>query len=577
MTSNYWTSGTRRIGRRQLIRGTAAGGLGLAAAALIGCGDDEETGGGTATEAPSGGTTAPAPTQTMAPETPAGKPQGGTLRIREIGDPPDWSMLKASNASARFSYPAYSKLLDVKTGPGVSNTDVIPQPDLAVAMPEVTPDGMELTFTIHEGVNFQDVAPVNGRPLLAEDVKFAIDTYLETGSFARDFAAIDHVETIDDTTITVTMKQPHAPLINLSAGHYGWRIFPRELMENDLHKNIAIGSGPWIVDSYEEGNKAVYRRNPDYFKGPDALYLDQMEFVIIPTNPTAGAAFRSGEIDILYAALACVEANELAEQVKDTAKITYDPGNSAWFAFNTLKPPFEDIRVRQAIALAYNREAESQAIFCGDAIVTGVLPMADALDPQDMNTFPESAKWLRYAPDEAKKLLAAAGYPDGFDTTAVFTPRYGQIYQFSLERVIGDLQLVGINVEPISYEYGEWISDIYRGDYAFDGFLWGPGRNYPDAEPYVAYWLHPDGIANQSRVNDPTMTALIEKQRTQMNPEDRWETLRDIQRLEAENMWYVWRTAGIGTNFAQGWVEDYWDHNGYDGGEYHHIWDNRLA
>jgi ABC-type transport system substrate-binding protein len=332
------------------------------------------------------------------------------------------------------------------------------------------------------------------------------------------------------------------------------------------------------VDSYEEGNRIVYNRNPDYFKGPDAVYLEEMEFLIIPTTSTATAAFRSGEIDLLpLANVSCVEASELEGQIGGEVHIKRVTGNSAWFAFNTLKPPFDDVRVRQAIALSYNREAESQAIFCGEAGVNGLIPMAAALDAEDPSTFPESANWLRYAPDEAKKLLAAAGFPDGFATTAAFTPRYGETYQFALERVIGDLKLVGITVEPKSYEYGEWIADIYRGEYKFEGFLWGPGRTYSDADPYVSYWLHPDGIANQSRVNDPVMTALIEKQRTQLDVDERWETLHEIQRLEAENMWYVWRTAGVGTSFAQEWVQDYAPHNNYDSGEYMHIWDSRLS
>ena len=577
--SNYWTDRTRRVSRRRLLQATATGGLGLAAAALIGCGgdDDDDTVAATTapTQAPAGGGAAATATGTA--EVVSGKPQGGTMKWRLIGDPPSWSVLRASGTTSALNSPTYDKLLDQRTGPGVGTRATDPFPVLAETMPEVTPDGLEYVYKIHPNVKFQNLPPVNGRALTSEDVKFSIDLYRTTGSFARDFGIVESVEAIDDVTVRVKLSGPWSPLINLSAGHYGWRIVPNEIMKDDIDLTTTIGSGPWIRTEWLQGNRVTYRRNPDYFRGTDGAFLEEMQGLMIPTVSTAAAAFRAGEIDLLLGGLACIEGEELAEQVASTSNITDNPGTSGWFAFNTSKPPFDDVRVRRAVALAYDRQAESQAIYCGEAIVTGLIPLTEALDAKDAATFPESEKWLRLDLTESKALLAAAGFPDGFKSDVSWTPRYGQVYQFAMELMIGQMAQVGIDLEPISYEYGKWIQDIYRGEYDFDGIMWGGGRYYADADPYIAYWLHPDGIANQSRVDDPEMNALIAAQRAELNPEARWEIIHDIQRLEAENMFYVWRTVGISKNFAADWMQDYSLHSGYDLKEFDHIWDKRLA
>ena len=102
--------------------------------------------------------------------------------------------------------------------------------------------------------------------------------------------------------------------------------------------------------------------------------------------------------------------------------------------------------------------------------------------------------------------------------------------------------------------------------------LWGPGRFYADPDPYVAYRLHPKGIVNQSRVNDPELAALAEKQATQLYPKERWETLREIQKAEAKGAWCAWRNAGTTTHFIRKHVHDFQRHEGYDSHEYWSVW-----
>ena len=180
----------------------------------------------------------------------------------------------------------------------------------------------------------------------------------------------------------------------------------------------------------------------------------------------------------------------------------------------------------------------------------------------------------KYDVAEAKKLLAAAGLGNGFKTTIDITPQYftNSGYQDSVERMIGDLKAGGIEATIKTTEYGVWIASVYRPPFNFDGILWGPGRYYADPDPYVAYWLHPKGIANQSRVNDPAMAALVEKQATQINPKERWETLKEIQRVEAKNSWYLWRPTPKTSIWVQNRVHDFARHEGYDSHEFWSAW-----
>lgn len=561
----YETWRRRRVSRRTALRGAAVGGVGIAAAATIGCGDDDDDDDDDASGTP-GGAASPGAGQQGQPKV------GGTLRVRQAGDPPNLSLLRASALTAGYANHVYSSLLRMRSGPDVPPNQWEVEPDLASAMPE-QPDELTYVFKLRPGVQWQNVAPTEGRPLTSEEVKLSIDAYrAETSPFASDWALIDTVEATDASTVTVRMKEPYAPFINLSAGHYGFRIFPPELLEGDRMATEAVGTGPWMLDSYEQGNRAVYKKNPTYFRQGEP-YLDELVFLIVPTDASAVAAFRAGELDVT--GISCIDAEDLKRTNSD-AQFEDMLGLGGYIALNTTKEPYNDIRVRRALSMALNREAESQALYCGDAQPDQLLPIGAydrALRIEDLG---EAARYWEYNPEGARELLTEAGYGDGFTANARFTPVYGQTYQSALERAIGDFKEVGLTVEPESIEYGQWISSVYRGQYDFNDLLWGFIRVYSDPEPFLWFWLHPEGITNQSRVNDPEITELLVKQRSILDVDERWEVLADIQRMAADKMYYIGRTTAV-TNFVWApWVRGFRPQIGYDSLEYSGAWDDRA-
>ena len=570
--TNYWKrAASQQVSRRSVVGGAAAlGAVGLIGA---GCGGDDSAGQNSSSNS------------NRTPESRIGTPttkkpkQGGALVIRVATDPPNWSVFTASANTAPFANLAYNKLIRMKSGAGVEPGEVTLEADLASALPE-NPDPLTLLFKLRPGVRFQNVAPVNGREMTAEDVKTAIDLYRsDTRSAMRaDNAVIDAVDAVDATTVRVRLKQPSVPILGISGGHYGWRIFPKELLEGDLLQSKAIGTGPYIVDSYVPSSKASYRRNPDYFR-PGQPYFDKVTLAIVPEASSAIASFQTSQVDVL-GAVDCINSEQLRAQRKDAKfqqLLSADPGG--YIAMDTTKPPFSDVRVRRALSMAFNRKAESDALECGAGKPDQLIPTGAYDKAVPISQLGDAAKYWQYNPTEAKRLLAEAGFADGFETPMVYTPQYGANYQSSAERAIADFAAVGIKVKPQSIQYNEWIGSLYRPPFKFEGILWGPRRYYTDVDPYIWYWLHPDpkqGISNQSRINDPALLPLLEKQRGQFVEKERLQTIGEIQKIVAEQQYYIGRTTGNAYSFWAPWLEGWGSTLAYDLPQVESAWDGRL-
>lgn len=567
---NYWTRGRSVVGRRKLL-GTAgaAGALGLVG---VGCGDDDDDD----NSSPVAQGTAESRVSTPTTKQPK---RGGSLTMRVAADPPNWSVFTASALTVPFANLAYNKLIRLKSGAGVDPSEITLEPDLAEALPEV-PDETTLIFKLRPGVKFQNVAPVNGRAMTAEDVKLSIEAYRsDTRSAMRaDNAVVSTVEVTDETTVRVKLKQPMVPLLALSAGHYGWRIIPKELLDGDALMTKAIGTGPYIVDSYEASSRGVFRRNPDYFK-PDKPYFDKVTLAIIPELASAISAFTTGQVDTL-GAVDCINAEQLRSQMKDAQFqqiLSAEPGG--YIAMDTTKPPFSDVRVRRAISMAFNRSAEIEALECGAGKPDQIIPTGAYGKALSIDKLGDASKYWNYDPAAAKALLAEAGFANGFETSMVYTPQYGAAYQASAERAIQDFAAVGIKISPKSVQYNEWIGSLYRPPFGFDGILWGPRRYYTDVDPYLWYWLHPDraqGISNQSRVDDQSLVPLLEKQRQTFDEPARLEIIGQIQKIVADQQYYVGRTTGNSYSFWSPWMESWGTTLGYDLPQVESAWDGRL-
>ncbi|MSQ42253.1 MAG: ABC transporter substrate-binding protein [Dehalococcoidia bacterium] len=549
-SGSYWSHmAPRQVTRRTVLRTAALGGAGLAGAALIGCGGGS-SGGGTATATKAAGAA-------------AAKPRfGGTLKTVLGADPPGWSVLSAASVTGGMNSMAQDKLLEFAAGPGVDPTSTDLIPGLATALPE-QPDGQTYVFKVRQGVKFQNVPPVNGRPLTVEDVKFAIDTIRSTGSFKKDFEAVTSVTAADAQTLVVKTDKPYAPLLVSTVGQYGWPIFPKELIDTKLTDSTTIGTGAYIRAEWQQGNKIVFKKNPDYWN-KNLGFLDEIAFLIIPNADGAVAAFNTNQLDLVVSGASTIAIPCETIRAVTNAEVQSFTGSNAFSSFDTTKPPFNDVRVRKAVWLLYNREAEMQAVYCGKSSPTGLLTQARALKPTETH-----GDLLKRDVKQAKELLAAAGFANGFKADIAWTPQYGAAYAAALELFATALKEGGITLNPISYEYAKWIAEIYRPPFNWSGMCWSSGRGYPEPDQEIRYWLYPGGNTNQSRVNDPALNALIDKQVGQLNVNERWDTLHAIERLEAKNLYYIFKNGSGSTNFYHKNLHDFVGDGHYS---YHEFW-----
>jgi peptide/nickel transport system substrate-binding protein len=568
-----------RFPRRRFLIGSTAVSAGWFAAACGGSSNKNKQAAPASSQTQAAAGTATAKASFGA--TPAAKQakQGGSLIIRTPSDPPNFSPFTASVYAATFANLCYNRLIQVKSDPSIDPADLVLEPDLAQAMPE-TPDSTTYIFKIKPGIAFHNLPPANGRQMTVEDIKAAIDAYRSDPRSAQraDYTPISSVETPDSTTVVVKTAQPYVPLLSLSAGHYGWRIFPKEMLEGDDLKTRPVGTGAYVFQDYQASSKATYKRNQVYFK-QGLPYINDITIVIIPQDASAISAFLSGQVDVITQ-VDCTNAASIKQQKKDARyQQTFDIFPGGYIAVDTSHPPFNDVRVRRALSLAFNRKAEIDALECGEGKPDQLIPSGAVKDILPIDQLGDAAKYWQYDPPQAKQLLADAGLSSGFDVTLVYTPQYGQPYQNSAERALADFAAVGIRAKTQAVQYNQWIGSIYRPPFNFQGILWGPSRYYTDVDPYVWYWLHPDpsqGISNQSRVNDPNLLPLLEKQRQLFDRQQRMQVIGQIQKIVADQQYYIGRTTGDAYTFWQPWIQNWVATLGYDFPMLERAWDSRV-
>src|SRR5215831_13187291 len=230
----------------------------------------------------------------------AGQPKrGGILRVWG-SDPPHFDPHLILNAKTHNALSfTHSRLLRHKVGPEVHPGTFIVEPDLAERWEAL--DDTTYVFYLRQGVKWHNKPPVNGRELVAEDVKFTFDRFLaETGNAARYLLeSVDHIEVVDRYTVKFLLKEPYVWLVSALAYPWSmWIVAPEVVQQfGDLKKpESAIGTGPFMLERYEPNVKAVFTRHPEHFR-PDQPHVDGVEWLMIPDESTGLAMYRTGQLD----------------------------------------------------------------------------------------------------------------------------------------------------------------------------------------------------------------------------------------------------------------------------------------
>ena len=375
---------------------------------------------------------------------------------------------------------------------------------------EISDDGLTYTFKLHDGVTFHD-----GTTMDAEDVKFSLDRARAEDSVNAQkalYTGIADVEVIDPLTVKLTLSEPNGSLLfNLAWGDAV--IVAPESIENI--KQTPIGTGAFKFVNWVQGDKIELERNDAYWGDAPALAKATFKFISDPT--AAFAAVMAEDVD----AFAGFPAPENLPQFEADPRFQVLIGSTEGetiLSINNALPPFDNVKVREAIAHAIDR----QAIIDGAMFGYGT-PIGTFFAPHNP-AYVDLTGLSEYDPEKSRALLAEAGFADGFETTLHLPPpsyarRGGEI-------VAAQLAEVGIKAEIINVEWAQWLETVFKG------------KNFgltiiSHTEPMdIGIYANPDYYF---QYNNPDFQALMTKLNGTTDPDMRTQMLGDAQRMISED------------------------------------------
>src|SRR5262249_4449564 len=318
------------------------------------------------------------------------------------------------------------------------------------------PNPTTYVFRLRKGVKFH-----NGREMTADDVKYSIDRVRDpkTGAPIRDvYADVDKVETPDKYTVRLTLTRPNAALLSMMTGRASY-VVPRE--EVDKHgtlQKVMVGTGPFKLAEHVPGDYARFVRNDSYHE-PGLPYLDGFTIKVIKDESSRLAALRKGTVDLTW--IKAIEIEELARKEKALSSMETHEARHLYIWFNTKEPPFNNVKLRQAVASALDRQEIIDTVLLGRGKLTTGLPPATvpyALSPADIAALPFYKQDLALT----KKLLAEGGQPNGFEFTFKTSP-HSPDYVPAAQVIQRQLAKAGITMKIEQMEWGALLKNFRDG------------------------------------------------------------------------------------------------------------------
>jgi peptide/nickel transport system substrate-binding protein len=475
---------------------------------------------------------------------------GGTLNYWIGANPP--TMDPHQNVSVNTLYMAsgaLSRIYRFKTGwdPNVGNNlDV--ESDLGASAE--SPDAITWTVKLRPNLKMQDVAPLNGRVVEAEDIKSTFTkATLPASVNAGNLGMIDpsQITTPDKNTVVFKLKYPYAPFPKLLAsGAYSW-IMPREAAAGsyDTAKKI-VGSGPFIMDNFTPDVAVTFKKNANYYE-QGRPYIDTIRVAIIPDPNARIAQFNGKNLD--YLSMVLLENVPTVKQQNPKADYVQAVGSGNGVMYYNLgdpKSPFQDIRVRQALNLAMDREAYAAGSgFPKDQYIQtfSVPPNVGKWAAMAEDYPSDTMQWYKYDPQKAKQLMDAAGgsklnvhmvYPKGNPADPQLG-RQADIARSMLSQLPWTMTYADVDYNKDWINGGKGIG-YPGGGVPVDGMAWWGWSTRTEVDEYLFSFFHSKGAGNFMHLNDPKVDDGIDKARTILNEDERIKAYKDVQRyIAAQN------------------------------------------
>ncbi len=380
-----------------------------------------------------------------------------------------------------------------------------PEPRIAESY-EISDDGLDYTFHLRDDVTFHD-----GTPVTADDVVFSIELYKASEYQGSQISMLSSVEATDEHTVVCHLDAPYSPFLQgicspmiASKAYY-------ESSEDDFVNN-PIGTGPYKFVSRAKGSNIKLEANEDYYRG--APEIKEVTFEVIPDSSTKAIALQTGEVnfaEIDSATKPQLEANP-AITIAEVPTSTF-----SYIAMNTEKEPFNDVKVRQAINYAIDRDNLVAVCYDGEAEVNSNICAKERFGYSD------DQFQYTYDPEKAKELLAEAGIETPYDLGEILV---AEKYSNLATVIQNDLKAVGLDVTISVKEFNSYISDLQNGSYGITALNMTLEGDTQTLE--MAFTTDYIGIANNARYSDEEMEKLFEQARTETDNDKRAEVFNEI-------------------------------------------------
>jgi peptide/nickel transport system substrate-binding protein len=487
---------------------------------------------------------------------------GGQL-VRGYGPFPNWDFLK--DVGGPIGQAFMNGLYHHAIHDGLNLETISPEFDLATKA-EHNADYTVWTFTIPNNVKFHNIAPVNGRLMTAEDVVYSFQQYMTNSIWNTPLRFVEKVSSPDSTTIQFQLKQPTLNFPSVLELPY-YNILAREHVENqDLFKARPIGTGAFQVSYTKYQDRLDSERHPEYFgraswmgdkyKDTRLPFADKLNFIYHASDADTKAAFIAGKIDeynITF--LDPPILNEVLQAAPNSQVVvnTTWAGTPTWIAWNYKNPLFQDVRIRRALSMAIDREGIVKNILSGAGV-----PGASAV-PFDLQgrEFPPDLKdygpYYQFNPQEAKKLLAEAGYPNGLDieleipapASGVFFNIYTAVGQYWRDNLKVNLK---IDAKDTLVQRNDALNRTYKDmiqPFSYIGY---------DVDTQAGPFLYPSAATNPGGHDDPELKTVLDKIRVATSPDESQKLTQQMLQRVYDQVTYLWICWTEGCTLSQPWT-----------------------
>lgn len=458
---------------------------------------------------------------------PAAAEKDNWLHVFLPGDP---DTLDAQLTTSSYTVPlnCFDRLVEIDTVDG----EAMLVPGLAESW-EISDDGLTYTFHLREGVTFH-----NGDPFTADDVVYTVNRMMdpETQAMNTDIfygivagaadcydgmaRSVSGVKALDDFTVRFTLEAPFAPFLSCLAAP-GGSIFNRESTEGakdfGVNPEACFGTGPFQVIDWSLGSRVTLRANPDYFRGAPAI--DGVTLEIVPDPDAQRAMFEAGSVDVFNFDYAGGQLQWFLDNGWSERIVSGSRAGTCYFMFNAAIAPLDDVRVRRALQMAIDRQAILDELYSGEGRVL------NTFIPEGVPGHSENAQEIPFDPDQARALLAEAGYADGFDMEIAAMSNSAALDVSDI--IAGQLSRIGVRAEVRQYDESAYYNTRRSGMLPCYYNSWSADFDDPDNFLYT-FFSKKNSKSRSINYQNEDIMALLEATRGMVDEDRRLAVCRAI-------------------------------------------------